>query len=111
MLANLEANGLDPRTLPMVVQMNKRDLPDSCGEGEFAELLGDIRPPLEAAVAIRGEGVVETLHTLLQRCYRSLDATFGLEANWQITEREFLGQIFSHVDLRGTRLPPEAQTR
>jgi signal recognition particle receptor subunit beta len=111
MLANLEANGLDPRTLPMVVQMNKRDLPDSCDEVEFAELLGEVRPPLEPAVAIRGEGVVETLHTLLQRCYRSLDATFGLEANWQITEREFLGQIFSHVDLRGTRLPPEAQPR
>jgi mutual gliding-motility protein MglA len=111
MLANLEANGLDSRTLPMVVQMNKRDLPDACGEAEFAELLGEVRPPVEPAVAIRGEGVVETLHTLLQRCYRSLDATFGLEANWQITEREFLGQIFSHVDLRGTRLPPEGTGR
>ncbi|HYD41448.1 MAG TPA: ADP-ribosylation factor-like protein [Anaeromyxobacter sp.] len=111
MLANLEANGLDWRTLPMVVQMNKRDLPDACSEAEFAHLLGEPATPIEPAVAIRGEGVIETLHTLLQRCYRSLDATFGLEANWQITEREFLGQIFSHVDLRGTRLPPEAQAR
>ncbi len=47
-----------------------------------------------------------TQSVLLQRCYRSLDATFGLESNWQITEREFLGQIFSHVDLRGTRIAP-----
>lgn len=111
MLANLEANGLDPRTLPIVVQMNKMDLPDACGEDEFAQLLGEIKAPVVPAVAIRGEGVVETLHTLLQVCYRSLDKAFGLEANWQITEREFLGQIFSHVDLRGTRLPPEAETR
>jgi signal recognition particle receptor subunit beta len=111
MLANLEANGLDWRTLPMVVQMNKRDLPEACREDELAELLGEIHAPVEPAVAIRGEGVVETLHTLLQLCYRSLDRTFGLESNWQITEREFLGQIFSHVDLRGTRLPPEAEAR
>jgi hypothetical protein len=95
----------------MVVQMNKRDLPDSCSEAEFGELLPEVRTPIEPAVAIRGEGVIETLHTLLQRCYRSLDATFGLESNWQITEREFLGQIFSHVDLRGTRLPPEGAVR
>jgi signal recognition particle receptor subunit beta len=111
MLANLEANGLDYRTLPMVVQMNKRDLPDSCSEAEFAEILSEIPVPIEPAVAIRGEGVIETLHTLLQRCYRSLDATFGLESNWQITEREFLSQIFSHVDLQGTRLPPEGVVR
>jgi mutual gliding-motility protein MglA len=111
MLANLEANGLDWRTLPIVVQMNKRDLPDASREEEFAELLGDIGAPVIPAVAIRGEGVVETLHTLLRNCYRSLDRTFGLESNWRISEREFLGQIFSHVDLRGTRLPPEAEAR
>ena len=107
MLANLEANGLDPTTLPIVVQMNKRDLPGACEVTEFADLLGEIVAPVVPAVAIRGEGVVETLHTLLQVCYRSLDRAFGLESNWQIPEREFLGQIFSHVDLRGTRLPPE----
>jgi len=111
MLANLEANGLDYRTLPLVVQANKRDLPDACGEEELAGLLAEVQAPVEPAVAIRGEGVVETLHTLLQLCYRSLDRTFGLESNWQITEREFLGQIFSHVDLRGTRLPSEAEVR
>ena len=107
MLANLEANGLDPTTLPIVVQMNKRDLPGACEVTEFADLLGEIVAPVVPAVAIRGEGVVETLHTLLQVCYRSLDRAFGLESNWQIPEHEFLGQIFSHVDLRGTRLPPE----
>ncbi len=111
MLSNLEANGLDWRTLPIVVQMNKRDLPDACREEEFAELLGEIRAPVVPAVAIRGEGVLETLHVVLQTCYRSLDRTFGLESNWKITEREFLGQIFSHVDLRGTSLTVEAEAR
>src|SRR5512142_2490636 len=43
MLANLEANGLDPKSLPMVVQMNKRDLPDACSEAEFAEMLAEVK--------------------------------------------------------------------
>jgi hypothetical protein len=104
MLKNLEANGLDYRSLPIVVQMNKRDLDDARGDGEYADLLRTIQPPIVPAVAIRGEGVVETLHAILQVCYRNLDRSFGLEAKWQISEHEFLSQIFSHVDLRGSRL-------
>lgn len=108
MLANLEANGLDYRTLPIVVQLNKRDLPDARADHELDDLRKVIQPPFVPAVAIRGDGVVETLYLVLQRCYRSLDRAFGLESVWQIPEKEFLGQIFSHVDLRGARLPPEA---
>jgi hypothetical protein len=111
MLKNLEANGLDYRTLPIVIQMNKRDLEDARGEDELQDLLRVIEPPILPAVAIRGEGVVETLHAVLQLCYRSLDRQFGLEAKWQVSEREFLGQILSHVDLRGAHLPAEAGAR
>src|SRR5512140_2597013 len=38
MLKNLEANGLDYRTLPIVIQLNKRDLPDARREDEFGDL-------------------------------------------------------------------------
>jgi mutual gliding-motility protein MglA len=104
MLKNLEANGLDCRTLPIVIQMNKRDLDDARRDEELGDLRRVIQPPMIPAVAIRGEGVVETLYAILQLCYRSLDKQFGLEAEWSIAEREFLGRIFSHVDLSGTRL-------
>jgi signal recognition particle receptor subunit beta len=104
MLKNLEANGLDCRTLPIVLQMNKRDLEDARGEDELGDMRRVIQPPVIPAVAIRGEGVVETLYALLQLCYRSLDRRVELEAKWHVSEREFLGRIFSHVDLRGTRL-------
>ena len=109
MLKNLEANGLDYRTLPIVIQMNKRDLPDARSDDELGDLRSVIQPPVVPAVAIRGEGVLETLHALLQLCYRSLDRSMALEANWQISEREFLDKIFSHVDLRGTRLSVSAE--
>ena len=108
MLKNLEANGLDYRTLPIVLQMNKRDLDDERGDDEVGDLRRVIQPPVVPAVAIRGEGVVETLYAVLQLCYRSLDRQFGLDTAWQVPEQEFLGQIFSRVDLRGSRLPPEA---
>jgi len=105
MLKNLEANGLDPKTLPMVIQANKRDLPDS-RDDDMADLkMGTVKPLVVPAVAIRGEGVVETLHILLTLCYRNLDRSVGLEKNWKLTEKEFLGQIFSHMDLTGTHLP------
>jgi mutual gliding-motility protein MglA len=108
MLKNLEANGLDYRTLPIVLQMNKRDLDDARRDDELGDLRRVISPPIVPAVAIRGEGVVETLYAVLQLCYRSLDRSFGLEAKWHVSEREFLGRIFSHVDLAGTRLPGAA---
>jgi mutual gliding-motility protein MglA len=108
MLKNLEANGLDYRTLPIVIQMNKRDLEDARRDEELGDLRRVIQPPTIAAVAIRGEGVVETLYAILQLCYRSLDKQFGLEAKWSIPEKEFLGRIFSHVDLAGTRLAATA---
>ncbi len=104
MLKNLEANALDPRSLPIVLQLNKRDLPDARGEDELEDLMQVVRPVVIPAVAIRGEGVVETLHALLTATYRCLDERVGLEKGWHISEREFIAQIFSHVDLRGTRL-------
>jgi signal recognition particle receptor subunit beta len=104
MLKNLEANGLDYRTLPIVVQMNKRDLPDARTDEELGDLRRVVSPVVIPAVAIRGEGVLETLHALLQLTYRNLDRLVGLEKKWRIGEEEFLGSIFSHVDLKGTRL-------
>jgi mutual gliding-motility protein MglA len=104
MLRNLEANGLDPKSLPIVIQANKKDLPDA-RDDDMSDLRTPAGKPLVVpAVAIRGEGVVETLHILLTLCYRSLDRSVGLERNWRLPEKEFLHQIFSHMDLRGTRL-------
>ena len=105
MLVNLEANGLDVRSVPIVIQLNKRDLPDARGPEELGDLRKAVPAPVVPAVAIRGEGVVETLHALLSLCHRSLDEKYGLATKWGITEEEFLGHVFSHGDLRGTRIP------
>jgi len=85
--------------------LHKRDVRAALGWVGFIWLA-----PVVGAVAIRGDGVVETLYALLQRCFRSIDKQFGLEAKWQISEREFLDKIFAHVDMRGFN-PREAQPR
>ncbi len=107
MLKNLEANGLDYRTLPIVIQLNKRDLPDARQEDELGDLRKVIRPPMVPAVAVRGEGVAETLWALLSLTYRSLDRTMRLSERWKLDEREFLARVFDHLDLKGTRLQGE----
>ncbi len=104
MLENLASNGLDAAALPIVVQLNKRDLPGARGEDEVEELSRTVKPVVVPAVAIRGEGVVETLHALLSLVYRSLDARVGLDRGWGVSEGEFLRQLFQNVDLSGTHL-------
>jgi mutual gliding-motility protein MglA len=109
MLRNLEANGLEPRSLPIVIQKNKMDLPD-LRDDDFADLRQSVSAPVVPAVAIQGEGVIETLHALLQLCYRNLDRTVGLGSRWHIAEKEFLDSVFSHVDVKGTRLQASGAT-
>jgi signal recognition particle receptor subunit beta len=98
MLSNLEANGLDPQELPIVLQMNKRDLPDVRSEAEFEDLRQVVSPVAIPAVAVRGEGVLETLRELLALTWRNLDERHDLARTWRISEPEFLAQIFRHVD-------------
>ena len=51
----------------IVIQMNKKDLPDARGEDELADLHRTLQPPIIPAVAIRGEGVLETLKVQVAR--------------------------------------------
>ncbi len=58
---NMRAKKIDPRRVPILFQANKRDLPDAASAAEVAEWLGVQERDVILAVAMRGEGVVETL--------------------------------------------------
>jgi len=68
---NLRRQGDDPDELPLVVQYNKRDLPDVLEVEALREALAvpDGVPELEA-VAVEGEGVFETVKTILKLCLK-----------------------------------------
>ncbi len=101
---NMRENGLDPAEVPLVIQFNKRDLPDTKSDAEIEETRKKGKEPVIGAIAVRGIGVLETLHAVLQVAYRSLEARANLTKNIGLTEKEFLTQIFANVDTSGTEL-------
>jgi hypothetical protein len=66
MRGHLVAQQLDPNTIPMVLQYNKRDLPDVLEVEALNRGLNERRVPAIPAVATRGEGVLETFSTIVQ---------------------------------------------
>jgi len=58
---NLKDNGFDIRTIPYVLQLNKRDMPTAAPMAEMEDLLRFRNEPIVEAVASRGVGVIETL--------------------------------------------------
>jgi len=58
---NLKDNGYDIRSIPYVLQLNKRDMPTAASLSEMEELLRFRNEPVIEAVASKGIGVIETL--------------------------------------------------
>ena len=91
---NLEKVGLDIDTLPMVVQFNKRDIPDVVPEQELQERWSDTPwSPLVMASALRGDGVIESFQILLDRLYTQIDDEFHLSADHGISRRIFVERL------------------
>lgn len=101
---NMKENGLDAAQVPVVIQFNKRDLPDTKTDEEIAETQRRGKERVVGAVAIRGEGVLETFHAVLQGAFRQMDTYASLTKNVGLTESAFLGGIFNRVDTSGTAL-------
>lgn len=61
MMDNLKEYNIDFETLPYVLQLNKRDLPNITPANELIKALRKKNEPVVEAMALKGEGVVETL--------------------------------------------------
>lgn len=90
LIANVGRVGLDFASLPLVVQFNKRDLPDIDSEAEIRQTWREAPWPLSFASALRGEGVRETFAALLRVLYRRLDEAFGLTVQHGLTTDTFV---------------------
>ncbi len=82
--------GLDFMTLPLVVQFNKRDLPNIVTEEEVSARWSATPWPLVFASAVQGTGVAETFECLLAKVYRDLDRKYALADQHQLPERAFV---------------------
>lgn len=75
---NLRDNGTDLSRVPLVIQFNKRDMPTIRSDDELSQLAARGKEPVFRAIAVRGEGVVETFMGLLHLTWRTLDHTHEL---------------------------------
>ena len=74
---NLADYGKDLAELPLVIQYNKRDLPDAMSVEELDQLLNPGGLPSFEAVANTGQGVFPTLKALAARVLESVHRTSG----------------------------------
>lgn len=88
---NLLKLGMDIQQLPLLVQFNKRDLPDAIDEATLqARWAATPWTPVALASALHGQGVVESLRHLLARLYPQLDREFSLASEHGIDRQTFI---------------------
>ncbi|MBI4915997.1 MAG: GAF domain-containing protein [Acidobacteria bacterium] len=75
---NLRSNGLDPDVIPIVLQYNKRDLPDAMGRAEAERSLNPRGSPAFETVATTGFGVMEAFIAIVQAAVVSVGDRLGL---------------------------------
>jgi signal recognition particle receptor subunit beta len=77
--ANLAADGVDVRTMPMVIQYNKQDLPGDLilSVAELEDQLNFRGVPSFAGDALHGPGVFETLRSVSEQVLRKLSTGGG----------------------------------
>jgi len=66
MVLHLSKRGYRLPAFPLVVQLNKRDLPDALPAEALRAALGIVGYPCVEAVAPRGRGVPETMHAIMR---------------------------------------------
>jgi signal recognition particle receptor subunit beta len=91
---NLAANNLSIDEIPLVIQFNKRDLPDIRSESELRTLEARRRTPIHRAIALEGQGVMETLRDLLRLTFDKLERTYELSRRLGTDPDEFVDRIF-----------------
>lgn len=90
---NLKQHGLTLKQMPVIIQFNKRDLPEVRSDAEIAELASKGREPVYLAVATRGQGVVESFIGLLHLTWSALDAEHDLNKKFGFDAEAFLANV------------------
>jgi len=94
---NVSRVGLDLDTLPLVVQFNKRDLPNVLTEAEILGRWSKMPWPVLFASALEGQGVIETFRELLIKIYQTIDSKIGLEKSHGLNQNQFISGVLGEA--------------
>ena len=103
---NLSQNGLDPADFPIVVQYNKRDLPNIKTPDEIKKSWADSGTPIYLGSAMAGEGVIETFVRLVELTFQNLNSKHKLEEKFGLNLKEFLSSLLGTFGREGNSAPP-----
>ncbi len=90
---NLKTNGIELRDLPLIIQFNKRDLPEVRSDSELGALASKGKEPVYLAVATEGEGVVESFMGLLTLTWARLEAEHHLAQKFGLDGARLLSDV------------------
>jgi signal recognition particle receptor subunit beta len=98
---NLKTHGVQLKDMPVVIQFNKRDLPNVRTREELADMAAKGKEPVYLAVAMRGEGVVETFLGVLDLAWTKLEREHHLSAKFGIDGRQLMAQVSERLGRAG----------
>lgn len=84
---NLAANNLDPEALPIVLQYNKRDMPDVLGRAELEAAVNRGGLPAFDTVATTGDGIIEAFAAVTEAAVRSVAERLGIASQPEAVRR------------------------
>jgi signal recognition particle receptor subunit beta len=94
---NLKENHLTDEGIPIVIQFNKRDLPNVRSDDDLVRIAARGKEPIFPASAIKGTGVVETFLGLVGVTWDSLEQRIGLGSKHGIPKSELLGGLATQL--------------
>ena len=95
---NLKQNGLSAKQLPLVLQFNKRDLPNIRSESELADMASQGKEPVYLAVATKGLGVVDTFVGLLHLTWQTLDVRHSFIEKFGFDTSAFFADVLAKLN-------------
>ncbi len=88
--ANLKEMGRSIKDLPLIIQFNKRDMPNVRKDADIEQLAQKGKEPVFTASAVSGVGVLESFFGLLYLTWQRLDAEHQLASKLGIRPEQFL---------------------
>jgi PAS domain S-box-containing protein len=105
---NLNANRLNIKQIPFVIQYNKRDLPDAMPVGVMNRRLNFRSVPYFESVASRGEGVLDTFLAITRETVGSTFKKYHLDKKVKDFD-EMLNLIEANVRANMQEIPPPSR--
>jgi hypothetical protein len=100
--SNLKEMNISLKDMPVVIQFNKRDLPNVRPDSEIEQLARRGREPVFRASAVNGEGVLETFFGLLHLVWTKLETEHQLSRTLGMESHEFIPVALRKLGLKQT---------